>query len=613
MNEFWLENKINNLPKSPGVYLYKNKNGKVIYVGKAVNLRNRVKSYFQSNKPQDAKTVALVKNVFDVEYIVTDTEAEALILEDTLIKKYKPRYNIMLRDDKTYPFIRITNEDYPRIFSTRRVVRDGSKYFGPYADVKSMKRLIKLVRSIFKLRSCKLKLNDEAIKQGKFKICLDYQIGKCYGPCEGLISRNEYLENVKNAISFINGKTRAVEQELLSKMEQAAEELRFEQAAYYRNQYLTLKEYTEHQKIVTTELIDRDVFGFASEDNFACVLVFNIREGKLIGKRHFVMKNNIDSSFQDILQAGIERLYLETEFIPDEILLPFELYEAQFIVEYLKARKNKKVEIVVPKLGDKKKLVNLANENAQFQLREYLLALRKKDAELPKMLLEIQRDLHLRKPPRRIECFDNSHIQGTDYVSSLVVFKDGKPNKSEYRKFKIKTVSQNDDFAAMREAVLRRYTRLLDEGKDLPDLIVIDGGKGQLNEAVSVLKELNIYDKVEVISIAKRLEEIFYPEQSESLILPRSSLALQLIQKIRDEAHRFALTYHRKLREKRTLTTELLNIDGVGEKTANKLLSSFGSVAQIKEKTTEELSKVVGKKVAEKIYNYFHKETIEAK
>lgn len=613
MNEFWLENKINNLPKSPGVYLYKNKNGKVIYVGKAVNLRNRVKSYFQSNKPQDAKTVALVKNVFDVEYIVTDTEAEALILEDTLIKKYKPRYNIMLRDDKTYPFIRITNEDYPRIFSTRRVVRDGSKYFGPYADVKSMKRLIKLVRSIFKLRSCKLKLNDEAIKQGKFKICLDYQIGKCYGPCEGLISRNEYLENVKNAISFINGKTRAVEQELLSKMEQAAEELRFEQAAYYRNQYLTLKEYTEHQKIVTTELIDRDVFGFASEDNYACVLVFNIREGKLIGKRHFVMKNNIDSSFQDILQAGIERLYLETEFIPDEILLPFELYETQFIVEYLKARKNKKVEIVVPKLGDKKKLVNLANENAQFQLREYLLALRKKDAELPKMLLEIQRDLHLRKPPRRIECFDNSHIQGTDYVSSLVVFKDGKPNKSEYRKFKIKTVSQNDDFAAMREAVLRRYTRLLDEGKDLPDLIVIDGGKGQLNEAVSVLKELNIYDKVEVISIAKRLEEIFYPEQSESLILPRSSLALQLIQKIRDEAHRFALTYHRKLREKRTLTTELLNIDGVGEKTANKLLSSFGSVAQIKEKTTEELSKVVGKKVAEKIYNYFHKETIEAK
>lgn len=613
MNEFRLENKINNLPKSPGVYLYKNKNGKVIYVGKAVNLRNRVKSYFQSNKPQDAKTVALVKNVFDVEYIVTDTEAEALILEDTLIKKYKPRYNIMLRDDKTYPFIRITNEDYPRIFSTRRVVRDGSKYFGPYADVKSMKRLIKLVRSIFKLRSCKLKLNDEAIKQGKFKICLDFQIGKCYGPCEGLISRNEYLENVKNAISFINGKTRAVEQELLSKMEQAAEELRFEQAAYYRNQYLTLKEYTEHQKIVTTELIDRDVFGFASEDNFACVLVFNIREGKLIGKRHFVMKNKIDSSFQDILQAGIERLYLETEFIPDEILLPFELYETQFIVEYLKARKNKKVEIVVPKLGDKKKLVNLANENAQFQLREYLLALRKKDAELPKMLLEIQRDLHLRKPPRRIECFDNSHIQGTDYVSSLVVFKDGKPNKSEYRKFKIKTVSQNDDFAAMREAVLRRYTRLLDEGKDLPDLIVIDGGKGQLNEAVSVLKELNIYDKVEVISIAKRLEEIFYPEQSESLILPRSSLALQLIQKIRDEAHRFALTYHRKLREKRTLTTELLNIDGVGEKTANKLLSSFGSVAQIKEKTTEELSKVVGKKLAEKIYNYFHKETIEAK
>lgn len=607
-----LTEKIKNLPTSPGVYLFKNKNGKVIYVGKATSLRNRVRSYFQTGKHFDAKTVALVRNISDLEYIVTDTEAEALILEDTLIKRYKPKYNVMLRDDKTYPYIRITNEEYPRIFSTRRVVRDGSKYFGPYADVKSMKRIIKLVRTIFRLRSCKLKLTDEAIRQGKFKICLDYQIKKCDGPCEGLISREQYLESVKNAISLINGKTLQIEKDLLQKMQQFAEELKFEQAAYYRNQYLLLKEYSEHQKIVTTEPVDRDVFGFASENEIACVLVFNIREGKLIGKRHFIMQNKIGSSFSDILQAGIEKLYLETEFIPDEILLPFPLEEDKFILEYLKSQKGKKVEISIPKLGDKRKLVNLANENAHFQLREHLLALMKKDAELPKRVLEVQKDLQLSKPPRKIECFDNSHIQGSDYVSSVVVFKDCKPNKSEYRKFKIKTVEQNDDFAAMREAVFRRYRRLLEENKELPDLVIIDGGKGQLNEAVSVLKELGIFDNVQVISIAKRLEEIFKPGIQEPIVLPRSSTTLQLIQQIRDEAHRFAITYHRKLRTKRTIATELVNIDGIGEKTANKLLNAFGSVKEIKEKSLEELQEVVGRKNAEKIYFYFHPDAMAA-
>jgi excinuclease ABC subunit C len=601
-----LNEKIVNLPTSPGVYLFKNKSNKVIYVGKATNLRNRVRSYFQSGKHFDAKTVALVQNIFDLEYIVTDTEAEALILEDTLIKRYKPKYNIMLRDDKTYPYIRITNEEYPRIFSTRKVVRDGSRYFGPYADVKSMKRLIKLVRTIFRLRSCKLKLNDEAIREKKFKICLDYQIKKCDGPCEGLISKEQYLESVKNAISLINGKTSQIEKVLSQKMQQLAEELKFEQAAYYRNQLLLLKEYSDHQKIVTTELIDRDVFGFSSEGDYACVLVFNVREGKLVGKRYFIMKNKMKSSVTDILQAGIERLYLESEFIPDEILLPFPLQEDKFIVEYLRTRKGKIVEIIVPKIGDKRKLVNLAIENANFQLKEYLLALMKKDAELPKRVLEFQKDLQLTKPPRVIECFDNSHIQGSDYVSSVVVFKDCKPNKGEYRRFKIKTVEQNDDFAAMREAVFRRYKRLLDENKSLPDLIIIDGGRGQLNETASVLKELKIYENVQIISIAKRLEEIFKPEQHEPIILPRSSPTLQLIQQIRDEAHRFAITYHRTLRKKRTIGTELVNIEGVGELTAKKLLTTFGSVQAIKDKSIEDLAKVVGKKTAERIYNYFN-------
>jgi len=601
-----LKEKIKNLPSNPGVYIYKNRNGKVIYVGKASNIRNRVRSYFQSNKHFDAKTTALVRNIHDLEYIITDTEAEALILEDTLIKRHKPRYNIMLRDDKTYPYIRITNEPYPRIFSTRRVVRDGSKYFGPYTDVKNMKRMIRLVRTIFRLRSCKLNLSEEGIANGKFKICLDYQIKKCDGPCEGFISLKDYQENVKNAISLINGKTTEVEKLLLQKMEEAAENLDFEQAAYFRNQYLLLKEYSASQKIVSTELVDRDVFGFATESDFSCVLIFTIRDGRLIGKRHFVLKNSLEYTEKKILQIALEKWYLENDFIPQEILLPFELEEENFIREYLKEKKGKKVELIIPKLGDKRKLVNLANENAEFQLKEHILALMKKDAELPKRILEFQKDLQLPKPPRIIECFDNSHIQGSEFVSSVVVFKDGKPLKSEYRRFKIKTVQQNDDFAAMKEAVYRRYKRLLEEEKSLPDLVIIDGGKGQLSSAISVLDELGIKDKVPIISIAKKMEEIFKPELTEPIQLSRASQTLQLIQKIRDEAHRFAISYHRKLRDKRTLTTELLDIKGVGPKTTQKLLETFGSVKEIKEKSLEQLAEVVGNNLARKIYNFFH-------
>jgi excinuclease ABC subunit C len=389
-------------------------------------------------------------------------------------------------------------------------------------------------------------------------------------------------------------------------MEEAAENLDFEQAAYFRNQYLLLKEYSASQKIVSTELVDRDVFGFATESDFSCVLIFTIRDGRLIGKRHFVLKNSLEYTQKKILQIAIEKWYLENDFIPQEILLPFELEEENFIREYLKEKKGKKVELIIPKLGDKRKLVNLANENAEFQLKEHILALMKKDAELPKRILEFQKDLQLPKPPRIIECFDNSHIQGSEFVSSVVVFKDGKPLKSEYRRFKIKTVQQNDDFAAMKEAVYRRYKRLLEEEKSLPDLVIIDGGKGQLSSAISVLEELGIKDKVPIISIAKKMEEIFKPELTEPIQLSRASQTLQLIQKIRDEAHRFAITYHRKLRDKRTLTTELLDIKGVGPKTTQKLLETFGSVKEIKEKSLEQLAEVVGNNLARKIYNFFH-------
>ncbi len=598
---FGLPEKIKSLPTNPGVYIYKNDKGKIIYIGKAINLRNRVRSYFQSGKNFDAKTKSLVNQISDLEFIVTNTEAEALILEDTLIKEHKPRYNILLRDDKTYPYIRITNEEFPRIFPTRKIVRDGSKYFGPYTDVKNMKRILRVVQSIFRIRTCKLKLTEDSIQRGKFKLCLDYQIKKCDGPCEAKIVLDEYLSNVYNAIQVINGKTIEVEKNLLRKMETLAEELKFEQAAYFRNQYLLLRDYSANQRIVTLEKIDRDVFAIAKEGDFICSLVLKIREGKLIGKRHFFLENDSNIPENKILQLTLERWYLESEFIPDEIFLPFEPVDKEFIEMYLKEKKGRNVSIQIPKVGDKKKIVQLAFENAQAQLKEYLLATSKKDSELPKKILQMQKDLGLPKPPRKIECFDNSHIQGSELVSSLVVFKDAKPLKSEYRKFKIKTVGKNDDFAAMKESVQRRYKRLLEEGKELPDLVIIDGGKGQLNIALEVFRELKIENKVPLISIAKRLEEIFSPFRDEPLMLARSSVTLQLVQQIRDETHRFAIAYHRKLRKKRTIDSKLLQIKGVGPKTMQKLLIAFGSITEIRRKKVEEISGIVGKSKAQLI------------
>lgn len=600
-----LKNKITNLPNLPGVYIYKNKFGKIIYIGKAINLRNRVRSYFHTNKIVDAKTKTLINNIAELEYIVTDNEAEALILEDSLIKKYKPKYNILLRDDKTYPFIRITNEEFPKIFSTRRIVRDGSRYFGPYTDVQSMKKVLRLARSIFKIRSCKLNLNEESIKQGKFRLCLDYQIGKCDGPCEGLISKIDYNENVKNAFRLIEGKTNEIEKMLESKMIESANKFEYERAAYFRNQLLLLRDFTFNQKVVTTELIDRDVIGFARNYSYTCTLIFKVRDGRLIGKHHYILKESKDLLDSKILRVTLEKWYLESEFVPDEILLPMPIDEEKFLLDYLRQKKGKAVSINIPKLGEKRKIVDLANENADFQLKEYLLAIQKRDAILPKIVLQLQKDLTLQQPPRFVVCFDNSHLQGQELVSSMVAFKDGKPLKSEYRRFKIKTVKVGDDFGAMREAVQRYLRRIIDEQKELPDLMIIDGGKGQLNEVVSVMKQFEVDDQINVIAIAKRLEEIYLPRRKETLNLSRSSPTLQFIQRVRDEAHRFALKYHRSLREKRTITTELLKIEGIGEKTANKLLSTFGSVSAIKTLSHEEISKVVGKKLAKKILEYF--------
>jgi len=627
-----LSEKIASLPQKPGVYLYKNAKGKVIYVGKAIKLRNRVRSYFNNTKKRDAKTTVLIQNIRDLEFITTDSEAEALILEDTLIKKNKPKYNVLLRDDKSFPYVRVTKEDYPRVFQTRTVVKDGSTYYGPFTDVGHLKSLLKVTRKILKIRSCDLKLTSENVKENKFKVCLDYHIKKCGGPCEDLVSREEYNSNIQFAKQILSGKTRELERELEKMMIEYSEQMEFEKAAEMRNRLENLRIFTSKQKIVSPDMKDRDVFGLARIEELACVLILKIRDGKLIGKRHYLIQGSHEQTDSAIMGRSMERWYLESDFIPDEIYLAEEPDEIEYLTSYLAEQKGKNVHIHLPKIGDKKKLTDMASTNAKFIIMEHNLALEKREQVVPRAVLSLQRDLRLNKPPRTIECFDNSHLQGSELVSSMVHFADGKPKKSQYRKFKNKEVLRNDDFAAMREAVRRRYSRLKKDISEFetqtklakkegspppdpslqpkyPDLLIIDGGKGQLSSAYIVIKELGIEDQIVVIGLAKKLEEVFFPGESEPHIMPKTSSSLRLIQQVRDEAHRFAITYHRQLRSKRTFKTELTDIPGIGKATSNKLLDMFGSVKNIKEKSEAELKTAIGSVAAKKVFSYFKEQT----
>ncbi|HRQ55723.1 MAG TPA: excinuclease ABC subunit UvrC [Ignavibacteriaceae bacterium] len=601
-----LETNLKNLPASPGVYQFINKNGNVIYVGKAKNLKNRVRSYFQEN-PSSAKTVAMVSKIDYLQLVVTDSELEALILESNLIKELKPRYNVNLKDDKSFPFIKVTNELFPRIYPTRKVFNDGSKYFGPYTDVRSMRGSLRMINQIFKIRSCKLDLTKKNIADKKFKVCLDYHIKKCDGPCENLVSVKEYNEMVDEVVKLLKGKTDDLIKDLKTKMQSAVENLEFEKAAELRDKIDQLNSISSKQKIVNDDEEDRDIFAVAFEGKDSTCAVFNIRSGKLIGKKQLKLAIEEGEELSNIYSAAIKFYYGDQVEIPREVIVEIPPEDTDALTEWLRMRSNKKTKIFVPQRGDLKSLVKMCKENAILQLKEIQLQKMKNLGNVSYSVSALQRDLRLKTLPRKIECFDISNLQGTDSVASMVVFEDGKPKKSLYRKFIIKTVEGPDDFSSMREVIERRYSRLKEENQPLPDLIMVDGGKGQLSSAVEILDSLG-FNNYNIIGLAKRLEEVFLPNNSDPELIPKTSSGLKLLQQIRDEAHRFAITFHRVRRSKRTIKSELTDIKGIGTETAKLLLERFGSLESIKQALQKELEEAVGKKKTEILLKHFKKE-----
>ncbi len=575
-----------------------------MYVGKAKNLRNRVRQYFQKSRSVDPRIERMLSRATDLEIIVTDSEVEALILEANLIKKLKPRYNVTLKDDTSYPYIVITHEPFPRVFVTRQIRRDGSRYFGPYTDVKNVRAALKAIRDIFQIRSCNYLIDDEAIRKKKFRVCLDYHIKKCGGPCEGLVSVAAYAAMIEQVASLLRGKTETLIRSLREEMDAHAEALRFEDAAILRDRIHGLEAYAEKQKAVDLDRTDRDILAFAAEGNDACGVIFKLRDGKMVGRQHYYMGNVEGKSETEILETLLQQYYLEADYIPKEVFLPGDVENRENLIRWLSDRRGEAVSLIVPEEGEQAKLVRLTANNARFLLDDLKVQKLKKLGGIPFGVQALQKDLRMARPPRKIECFDISNTQGTDSVASMVVFVDGKPRKSEYRKFKIRSVDGPDDFASMREVIRRRYRRLLDEQGTLPDLIMVDGGKGQLSAAREVLLELELGEQP-VIGLAKKLEEVYLPGVSEPELIGKASAGLKLLQQLRDEAHRFAITFHRSLRAKRTLQTELDLIEGIGKARAIELLEAFGSVQGVKFATTEQLAEVVGDRVALKIKEYF--------
>jgi excinuclease ABC subunit C len=597
-----LNKKLNSVPKKPGVYLLKDDKGKMLYVGKAKALRDRLRSHFRPGTDEDRKHRLMMSRIADFETIVTDSEVEALILEASLVREHRPKYNINLKDDKSYPYIRLTAEHFPRIFITRKIVQADSRYFGPYTDVGAARQLMAAIRRIFPVRTCRLRITEETVRAKKHKVCLNYHIGRCRGPCEGLISQSDYRWYVDQVVAFIQGRNNDLIRDLENKMKKLSKLKRFEEAALIRDEVRSIAAFQSKQKIVDGLMADRDLITVASQDDDACAVVFNVRDGKITNRHHFYLKGVEGESENEILTSFLKQYYLRSDYIPKEIYLTSPLTETSEVKEWLSRKKSKKVELFIPKKGNKARLMDMCARNAQLLLEELRLQKEQTESRIASSVEALQKDLSLGSPPSRIEAFDVSNIAGQDAVASMVVFENGRPKKSDYRKFKIKTVDGIDDFRMMAEVIERRMSRLLKEEKALPDLILVDGGKGQLSAAVQVLKKLSLPDQP-VIGLAKRLEEVFIPGIPDPQNIPKSSTGLRLLQRVRDEAHRFAVTYHRQRRKKRVIHSELDDIPGIGEKRRNALLKAFGSVEAIREASVENIAKIdsMNRPVAEKI------------
>ncbi len=575
------------LPNEPGVYRFFNKEQEIIYVGKAKDLKKRVSSYFNKIKHENRKTQRLVKEIVALEVTIVGSEYEALLLENNLIKQLRPRYNVMLRDDKSYPFICITKERFPQVFSTRRTHKNWGEYYGPFTNVKPMYTILDLVKKLFKLRNCKYNLSEENIQKKKYKVCLEYHIGNCKGPCAGLQSEQEYMADIEQIRLILKGKVKPVKEHFAQKMKVAAEQLAFEEAQHYKECLELLNNYHAKSLVVNPKLDDLDICTIVGDEKEAFINYIRIKSGMIILARNMAVQKKMNETNEDILTMAIVELRAQFHSEATEVLTNLEL-----------TWPINELTITLPKIGDKRKLVDMSLKNALFYKKEKLDAKQSKITPADKVLEQIRKDLRLKIAPVHIECFDNSNIQGTNPVASMVCFKKGKPSKKDYRKFHVKTVEGPDDFASMREIVLRRYKRQIEESNPLPDLIVIDGGKGQLSAACESLKELKLYGKIPIIGIAKRLEELYVPEDSLPLHIDKRSPSLKLLQRIRDEAHRFAITFHRDTRSQKSFQTGLEDIPGIGEKTADKLLAHFKSLKKIQEANEKEIAEVIGESKA---------------
>jgi len=590
------------IPHKPGVYQYWDESNTLIYIGKAKDLRNRVSSYFVKDQGLNAKTRVLVSKIRNITFTIVDTEVDAWLLENSLIKKHKPKYNIDLKDDKTYPWIVIKKENYPRIYWTRNVIRDGSKYLGPYPSVSMMHTIIGVIRETYALRTCNLALTPENINAGKFKVCLEYQLGNCKGPCQNYQTEDDYDRSITEIQDILSGKIGNVVKGLKTDMELAAVNLDFEQAHKLKRKYDLLEKYQHKSTVVNTSITDIDVFSIASEEKYAFVNYLKVMNGTITQTQTLELKKRLDESDEELLTLAISEFRTRYNSQSREIIVPFDI-----------ELDDEKIKFTVPKMGEKKKLLDLSEKNVHFFKRDKMEQYEKlnPDVRTERLLTQMMKDLRMNQLPKHIECFDNSNFQGKYPVSAIVVFRDAKPSKRDYRFFNVKTVEGPNDFATMEEAVYRRYRRMLDEGGTLPQLVIIDGGKGQLSAALKSLKLLGIEKQLTVIGIAKRLEELFYPGDQYPMYLDKRSETLKIIQQLRDEAHRFGITAHRKKRDKGTLATELELIPGVRRLSAEKLLKYFKSVKKIREAKLEELQEVLNLKQSQAVLNYFKQETAE--